>query len=390
MELEKMSLETDEIEELTQDDGAYIAAQNQSNNMLDAIESEAEPQYGETTAWDNEKGAWVPDEYFGLFNIYIKGIAKEPLLKPAEEKRVSAMIKRCKSGSKKVRASIRKLSKGNNGKGRDGSRQDGLTNDSLKQMKKLKALMKKYSDMERGLRERFIKSNLRLVVSIAKNYAGYGLPYSDLIQEGNIGLIKALDRFNHSKGYRFSTYAYWWITQAISRALMEKSRTIKVPVYILEQSSKIYKISSMLQKQMERRPLPEEIAEEAGASVENVKWILHAEKIKNPFLLDSDVPHGNGVTFLDLVPDENSPLPDSIMSRSTIKKLMREFLSLLTSREEEIVKMRFGIGYESTHTLDEIGEKLNLTRERIRQIEKEALKKLAESEKKEILKSFLE
>ncbi|HEX3033732.1 MAG TPA: sigma-70 family RNA polymerase sigma factor [Thermodesulfobacteriota bacterium] len=388
MELEKASLERDEIEELTQDDEAYIAAQTQSNNMLDAIEPEAEPQYGEITTWENGKGTWIPDEHFRLFNIYIKGIAKEPLLKPTEEKRISAMIKKCESGSRKVRASLRKLSKENNSKEGEGIHQDEITNDSLKQIKKLKALTKVYSDMEGRLRERFIKSNLRLVVSIAKNYSGYGLPYADLIQEGNIGLIKALDKFDYSKGYRFSTYAYWWITQAISRALMEKSRAIKVPAYILEQSRKVYRASSMLQNQTGRKPLPEEIAEEARISVEYVKRILKTRE--DVTYLDSPVTRRGEATLLDFVPDEKSPSQYSVIESASLTEMIKEALSRLSPRQESIIKMRFGIGYKGAYTLDEVGKKFKLTRERIRQIEKEAIKQLAKSKSAEFLRSLLE
>lgn len=388
MELEKASLETDEIEELTQDDEAYIADRIQSNNILDAIESEAEPQYGETTTWENGKGTWIPDEYFRLFNIYIKGIAKEPLLTPAEEKRISAMIKGCKYGSRRIRASIRKLSNENNSKERKDAHLDGLTNAPLKPTEKLKAIMKTYSDMERGLRERFIKSNLRLVVSIAKNYTGHGLPYSDLIQEGNIGLIKALDKFDYSKGYRFSTYAYWWITQAITRALMEKSRTIKVPLHILEQSYKIYKISSMLQKQMERSPLPEEIAEEAGISVEHLKKVsITKEDIT---YLDSPVKSSGEATLIEFIPDEKSPSQHSVIENISLTERLREALSHLNPREESIIKMRYGIGYKNQYTLDEVGKKFKLTRERIRQIEKQTLRQLAKSKSAELLRSYLE
>ncbi|HSE83406.1 MAG TPA: RNA polymerase sigma factor RpoD/SigA [Thermodesulfobacteriota bacterium] len=388
MELEKANLETDEIEELTHEDAVHIAAPNQSNNILDSIESGIEPQYGEITAGENGKGTWISDEYFRLFNVYIKRIAEEPLLTPAEERRISAMIKRCKSCLKKARASLRKLSKGGNGKVREGAHQGKITNDPLRQIEKLKALVKLYSDMERGLRERFIKSNLRLVVSIAKNYTGHGLPYSDLIQEGNIGLMKALEKFDYSKGNKFSTYAYWWITQAISRALMEKSRTIKVPVYILEQSYKIYKISSILQKQTERKPLPEEIAEKARISVERLKRVQITKE--DVVYLDSPVSGSRETTLIEFVSDEKSPSQYSVIENVSLTERLREALSRLGPREESIIRMRYGIGYKNPYTLDEVGKKFKLTRERIRQIEKQTLKELAESDSAEVLRSLLE
>ena len=316
-------------------------------------------------------------------------MAVESLLTAKEEIEVSAQIKKCEFKSRELTSHIQKLSKKRESfTGKKKVVNTAITEKVLtKRIESLMAFVKVYSERANELKERFVKANLRLVVSISKRYMGRGLPLTDLIQEGNVGLMRAVERFDHTKGYKFSTYASWWIHQAISRALLDQTRTIRVPVYVLEQASKVYRISSMLHKELGRKPLPAEVAEVAGISVEGVKRIL--ESTNDAARLDTPILDGEKTTLLDFISDDNSPAPDSVMANTALTHEIRDALNILTSREEEIIRLRFGIDQDSTYTLDEIGRRFDLTRERIRQIEKRALEKLASSEMGEILRSFL-
>jgi RNA polymerase primary sigma factor len=322
-----------------------------------------------------EERYWTPEEQLRLLSAYFKDMSHESLIKADEEVRLSAEIKKCESRAKEVKAILDK-----NGKIRG--------KEPSKRIKRLSAVMRAYLEKAKALKGRFAKANLRLVVSMAKRYMGRELPLADLIQEGNAGLMRAVEKFDHTKGYKFSTYASWWIHQAMSRALLDQTRTIRVPVYLLEQSGKVFRVSATLRKELERKPTPEEIAKKSRISLEVVKRILNVRG--DVTYLDSPIPNGEGATFLDFVLDEDSPTSDSIMAKAALMQRIKEALSELTPREEEIIRLRFGIEQESTYTLDEIGMRFNLTRERIRQIERAALEKLAKSDAGEVLKSFLE
>ncbi|HEX3034962.1 MAG TPA: sigma-70 family RNA polymerase sigma factor [Thermodesulfobacteriota bacterium] len=390
IEYERAATETGEFGNFIQDTEEVFAPEYGSKADARGNENEAGFEFQEVGLpknGDMENGVerQAHDEQFRLLLTFFKEMGRESLLKAKEEREIAAKIRNCETRVRQIETLIKKLLKKRKRIGKSNGNGHGIKN-----IERLYALQKAYLEGSRRLKQKFVKANLRLVVSIAKKYKNRGLPLSDLIQEGNLGLMRAVEKFDHRKGYRFSTYASWWINQSISRALHEQTGTIKIPVYLLEKSGKILRAKSKLNKRMGKRPSPEEIAKEAGASIENVRWILDASKVNEIFYLDTNVPDGNGVTFLDLVPDEESFAPETASAKSMFKKKMRESLSILTPREEEIIRMRFGIEYENTFTLDEIGNKLDLTRERIRQLEKEALKKLAESEKNEILKSFLE
>lgn len=348
-------------------------------------------EYGPGKVTSKSKSDDTPDEQLRLLYVYFKDMSVEPLFTAQEEVEISAKIKKCESRSRELVSLLGKLADGKLKINRVNGHRNGhkrINNGYLdKRIKSLNAFVRVYSENAKRYKQRFVKANLRLVITISRKYMGRGLPLSDLIQEGNMGLMRAVERFDHRKGFKFSTYASWWIHQAILRALQGQTRTIKVPVYLLEQANRVYKVNAILAKKLGRKPTPKEIARKSGISVEVVKRILRSTK--DAISLDTPILDGEKATLLDSIADNDTVIPDSLVAKSDLTDKLREALLLLNPREEEILRLRFGIDMHSTYTLDEIGRKFNLTRERIRQIEKAALGKLANSDIKDHLESFL-
>jgi len=298
----------------------------------------------------SKKNGDTPDKESRLLYNYFREVAKEPLLTPKEEITLSAKIKRCELRLREIKRILGGTTNETmNEVLRERPRQRGYKREMEIKKKcveeRLISLSKAYSKTVDELKGRFVKANLRLVVKIAKKYLGRGLSLLDLIQEGNIGLIKAVDRFDYKRGYKFSTYAAWWIRQYILRAIFSQTRTVRVPAYVLEHVNRVERVGFMLEKETGKKPLPEEIALRLGIRVDWVRRVLELEDTGNSVPLNSPILRGEAATFLDFIADESCPEPGDVFSRAALPEKLEEALSDLNPRQGQVLRMRYGIRY---------------------------------------------
>ena len=303
--------------------------------------------------------------------MYLKEIGKVPLLSPDEETTLAKAMSEGNEATEKL-AEVQEQHE---------------AGEAVELSAEEEAALKKAVRAGERAKQKLAEANLCLVVSIAKRYVGRGMLFLDLIQEGNLGLIKAVEKFDYTKGYKFSTYATWWIRQAITRAIADQARTIRIPVHMVETINKVIRVSRQLLQELGHDPSPNEIAAEMGMPVEKVREILKIAQ--EPVSLETPIGEEEDSHLGDFIPDEGASEPSEAASFTLLKEQLMDVLSTLTPREEKVLKLRFGIEDGRTRTLEEVGKEFNVTRERIRQIEAKALRKLRHPSRSKKLKDFL-
>ena len=306
--------------------------------------------------------------------MYLKEIGKVPLLSADEEIELAQNMEDGAVATEKIN-----VLKG---------RIDGASDEEKAEIKEEIKTLQRDVDKGADAKKRLAEANLRLVVSIAKRYVGRGMLFLDLIQEGNLGLIKAVEKFDYKKGYKFSTYATWWIRQAITRAIADQARTIRIPVHMVETINKLIRVSRQLLQELGREPSPEEIAKEMNMPVERVREILKISQ--EPVSLETPIGEEEDSHLGDFIKDDNVPVPADAAAFTLLKEQLEEVLGTLTEREQKVLTLRFGLEDGRARTLEEVGKEFNVTRERIRQIEAKALRKLRHPSRSRKLKDYLE
>jgi len=368
--LDEMDLESDQMD-LIYDSLETLGIEVGSEDFLTELPDDIEPPMEEIAEIEEEELV-DPNSLVDNFNIddpvrmYLKEIGKVALLTADEEVELATA-----------------MTAGHEAQARLDAAKDTDEVISDAEMAEINETLKKGEKAKQALAE----ANLRLVVSIAKRYVGRGMLFLDLIQEGNLGLIKAVEKFDYTKGYKFSTYATWWIRQAITRAIADQARTIRIPVHMVETINKVIRVSRQLLQELGHDPSPEEISEEMGMPVDKVREILKIAQ--EPVSLETPIGEEEDSHLGDFIPDEGASEPSEAASFTLLKEQLVDVLSTLTPREEKVLKLRFGIEDGRTRTLEEVGKEFNVTRERIRQIEAKALRKLRHPSRSKKLKDFL-